>query len=107
MSTFKFLSGANTTDYTIRLRRYHKRLLNRYCEVFNLNPGQPNYHAGYLIFNTVNHFINEGQLTSYDEIRRYYAIAYRHLSNMDDIIEDFEHSAFMYLVNYPEQTDNI
>ena len=107
MRTFKFLSGPSHTEHITCLHRYHKRLLGRYCDVFNLNPGQPNYNAGGLICNTVIDFINREQLTTYSEIRRYYAIAYHHLSHVDDIIDDFNHTAFIYAANAYESINNM
>lgn len=98
MRRFKFLTSNKPT--TEQLRRYHKRILGRYINRFNLNPGQPNYEAGGMIFSAVNHFINDGHLTTFDEVRRYYVIAYEHLSNGEEIVDDFDHNGFIWAVSW-------
>jgi hypothetical protein len=85
---------------TTQLHRYHKRVLDRYVHAFNLNPGQPNYNAGGLIYETVIRFINNGQLTSYNEIRSYYRIAYEYLNHGEDLISDEDHEDFVRMVEY-------
>jgi hypothetical protein len=102
MKTFKFFQkGYNPT--TTQLRRYHKRLLSRYTYKFNLYPGQPNYNAGGLIFYTVLDFINGEQLTSYNEVRSYYKVAYQHLNHGEDIITDEDHEDLVRAVEYITQ----
>jgi hypothetical protein len=102
---FKFLTNNRPTFE--QLRRYHKRVLDRYVQAYNLNPGQPNYDAGGMIYSAVNHFINEGQLTSYNEIRSYYRIAYEHLNHGEDIIDDFDHNGIIWYLNGPAITNSI
>jgi hypothetical protein len=99
---FKFLQK-NSEITTTQLHRYHKRLLDRYKYKFNLYPGQSNYNAGGLIFYTVMDFINEEQLTSYNEVRSYYKVAYEHLSHGEDVITDEEHEDFVRSVEYITQ----
>ncbi len=99
---FKFLQK-NSEITTTQLHRYHKRLLDRYTYKFNLYPGQSNYNAGGLIFYTVQDFINEEQLTNYNEVRSYYKVAYEHLSHGEDVITDEEHEDFVRLVEYITQ----
>ncbi len=102
MKSFKFLQK-NSEITTTRLHRYHKRVLDRYKYKFNLYPGQSNYNAGGLIFYTVMDFINEEQLTSYNEVRSYYKVAYEHLSHGEDVITDEEHEDFVRSVEYITQ----
>ncbi len=99
---FKFLQK-NSEITTTQLHRYHKRLMDRYKYKFNLYPGQSNYNAGGLIFYTVMDFINEEQLTSYNEVRSYYKVAYEHLSHGEDVITDEEHEDFVRSVEYITQ----
>ena len=101
MKTFKFLTSNKPT--TTQLRRYHKRLLSRYTYKFNLYPGQSNYNAGGLIFYTVLDFINGEQLTSYNEVRSYYKVAYQHLNHGEDIITDEDHEDLVRAVEYITQ----
>ena len=102
MKPFKFFQKIDNPT-TTQLRRYHKRLLSRYTYKFNLYPGQPNYNAGGLIFYTVLDFINGEQLTSYNEVRSYYKVAYEHLSHGEDVITDEEHEDFVRSVEYITQ----
>ncbi len=102
MKSFKFLQK-NSEITTTQLHRYHKRVLDRYKYKFNLYPGQSNYNAGGLIFYTVMDFINEEQLTSYNEVRSYYKVAYEHLSHGEDVITDEEHEDFVRSVEYITQ----
>jgi hypothetical protein len=102
MKSFKFFQKGNYPT-TTQLRRYHKRLLSRYTYRFNLYPGQSNYNAGGLIFYTVLDFINEGQLTSYNEVRSYYKVAYEHLSHGEDVITDEDHEDLVRAVEYITQ----
>ena len=99
---FKFLQKNSETTIT-QLHRYHKRILSRYTYKFNLYPGQPNYYSGGLIFDTVRGFIDEEQLTSYNEVRSYYKVAYEHLSHGEDVITDEEHEDFVRSVEYITQ----
>ncbi len=99
---FKFLQK-NSEITTTQLHRYHKRVLDRYKYKFNLYPGQSNYNAGGLIFYTVMDFINEEQLTSYNEVRSYYKIAYEHLSHGEDVITDEDHEDLVRSVEYITQ----
>jgi hypothetical protein len=99
---FKFLQK-NSEITTTQLHRYHKRLMDRYKYRFNLYPGQSNYNAGGLIFYTVMDFINEEQLTSYNEVRSYYKVAYEHLSHGEDVITDEEHDHLIRMVQYETQ----
>jgi len=102
MKTFKFFQK-NCEVTTTQLRRYHKRLLDRYTYKFNLYPGQSNYNAGGLIFYTVQDFINGEQLTSYNEVRSYYRIAYEHLNHGEDVITDEDHEDLVRAVEYITQ----
>jgi hypothetical protein len=102
MKSFKFLQK-NSEITTTQLHRYHKRLTDRYKYRFNLYPGQSNYNAGGLIFYTVQDFINEEQLTSYNEVRSYYKVAYEHLSHGEDVITDEEHEDFVRSIEYITQ----
>ena len=77
--------------------------MSRYTYKFNLYPGQPNYYSGGLIFDTVRGFIDEEQLTSYNEVRSYYKVAYEHLSHGEDVITDEEHEDFVRSVEYITQ----
>ena len=102
MKPFKFFE--KNCEITItQLHRYHKRLLDRYTYRFNLYPGQSNYNAGGLIFHTVREFINQRQLTSYNEVRSYYKIAYEHLSHGEDVITDEDHEDLVRAVEYITQ----
>lgn len=105
MTPFKFLT--NNMPTITQLHRYHKRVLDRYVQAHNLNPGQPNYDAGGLIYSAVIHFINERQLTSYNEVRSYYRIAYEHLNHGEDIIDDFVHNGIVWSINRPELLSTI
>jgi hypothetical protein len=91
---FKFFHKNSNITHTNELKRYHTSLLNVYRNRFNLYPGQEHYISGSLITNTVNYFIDEGQLTSYREIRAYYHAAYELLCG-DDIITDEMHRGFI------------
>jgi hypothetical protein len=102
MKPFKFLQKNSETAIT-QLHRYHKRILDRYTYRFNLYPGQPNYNAGGLIFDTVQGFINQEQLTSYREIRSYYSLNYAYLSGGNDIISDEDHEDLVRSVEYITQ----
>ena len=102
ISDFKFFQKDNNPT-TTQLRRYHKRLLSRYTYKFNLYPGQTNYNAGGLIFYTVLDFINGEQLTSYNEVRSYYKVAYQHLNRGEDIITDEDHEDLVRAVEYITQ----
>jgi hypothetical protein len=102
VKTFKFFQKGNNPT-TTQLRRYHKRLLSRYTYKFNLYPGQTNYNAGGLIFYTVLDFINGEQLTSYNEVRSYYKVAYQHLNHGEDIITDEDHEDLVRAVEYITQ----
>jgi hypothetical protein len=102
MKSFKFLQK-NGEITTTQLHRYHKRVLDRYKYKFNLYPGQSNYNAGGLIFYTVMDFINEEQLTSYNEVRSYYKVAYEHLSHGEDVITDEDHEDLVRSVEYITQ----
>jgi hypothetical protein len=101
ISDFKFFQKGNNPTPE-QLRKYHKRLLNKYIYEFNLYPGQPNYHSGGLINDQTIHFINQGHITSYNEIRLYYVENYRFLSNHTDIISDDDHHEFIRSVERPE-----
>lgn len=101
ISDFKFFQKDNNPTRT-QLRKYHKRLLNNYTYRFNLYPGQPNYNAGGLISDRTIEFINEGQLTSYREIRSYYSLNYAYLSGGEDIISEDNHQEFIRSVERPE-----
>jgi hypothetical protein len=101
ISDFKFFQKDNNPT-TTQLRKYHKRLLSRYTYRFNLYPGQPNYNAGGLISNQTIEFINQGHITSYNEVRYYYSESYRFLSNHTDIISDDDHQEFIRSVERPE-----
>ena len=98
---FKFFQKDNNPT-TTQLRKYHKRLLSRYTYRFNLYPGQTNYNAGGLISDQTIEFINQGQLTSYGEVRSYYRLNYTYLSGGEDIITDDEHNEFIRSVERPE-----
>lgn len=102
MKSFKFLQK-NSEITTTQLHRYHKRILDRYKYKFNLYPGQSNYNVGGLIFYTVMDFINEEQLTSYNEVRSYYKVAYEHLSHGEDVITDEDHEDLVRSVEYVTQ----
>jgi len=102
MKTFKFFQK-NCEVTTTQLHRYHKRLMDRYKYRFNLYPGQSNYNAGGLIFYTVLDFINGEQLTSYNEVRSYYKVAYEHLNHGEDVITDEEHEHLIGMVQYETQ----
>jgi hypothetical protein len=102
MKSFKFFQKGNYPT-TTQLKKYHIRLLSRYTYRFNLYPGQSNYNAGGLIFYTVLDFINEGQLTSYNEVRSYYRVAYEHLSHGEDVITDEDHEDLVRAVEYITQ----
>jgi hypothetical protein len=93
-----------STNETIKLHKYHKKLLSRYTYTFNLYPGQSNYHAGGMIYNTVVGFINDAQLTSYSEIRNYYKNAYGYLSNDTDIISNEDHDYIIRVAEYECQS---
>ena len=95
MMRFKFFHKNSNITHINELRRYHTSLLNVYRHRFNLYPGEENYISGGLITNTVNHFINDGQITSYGEIRFYYAESYRFLTNNTDIITEEMHRGFI------------
>ena len=77
--------------------------MDRYTHRFNLYPGQTNYNAGGLIFYTVLDFINGEQLTSYNEVRSYYKVAYEHLNHGEDIITDEDHEDLVREVEYITQ----
>ena len=98
MKPFKFFEKVDNPT-TTQLHRYHKRILDRYTYKFNLYPGQTNYNAGGLIFYSVEDFINQGQLTSYNEVRSYYKISYQHLNHGEDIITDFDHNGFVWYIH--------
>ena len=102
MKPFKFFEKNGEVTIT-QLHRYHKRLLDRYTYRFNLYPGQSNYNAGGLIFYNVEDFINQEQLTSYNEVRSYYKISYQHLSHGEDVITDEEHEHLIGMVRYETQ----
>ena len=101
MKPFKFFQNYNNPTAT-QLRKYHKRLLSRYTYRFNLYPGQTNYNAGGLISDQTIEFINQGQLTSYCEIRSYYSLNYAYLSGGEDIITDEVHQELIRSVERPE-----
>lgn len=92
---FKFFHKNRNITHSQELKRYHTSLSNAYISHFNLYPGEENYISGGLITNTVDHFINDGQITSYGEIRFYYAESYRFLTNDTDIISDDVHYGFV------------
>lgn len=98
---FKFFQKDNNPT-TTQLRKYHKRLLSRYTYRFNLYPGHPNYNAGGIISDRTIEFINQGQLTSYREIRSYYSLNYAYLSGGEDIISEDNHQEFIRSVERPE-----
>ncbi len=102
MKDFKFFQKVDNPT-SEQLRKYHKRLLNHYTYRFNLYPGQPNYNAGGLISYRTIEFINEGQLTTYREIRSYYSLNYAYLSGGEDIISDDDHEDFVRSVEYITQ----
>jgi hypothetical protein len=102
MKPFKFFEKNGEVTIT-QLHRYHKRILDRYTYRFNLYPGQPNYIAGGLIFDTVQGFINREQLISYSEIRSYYKISYHYLNGDEDIITDDNHEDLVRAVEYITQ----
>lgn len=106
MMSFKFFKNNEDVTFITHLKRYHKRLLDRYVQTFNLYPGQPNYEAGGMICHTVINFINHGQLTSYSEIRSYYRIAYEHLNHGEDIIDDLQHNGIIWYINGPQIETN-
>jgi len=101
ISDFKFFQKVDNPT-TTQLRKYHKRLLSRYTYRFNLYPGQTNYNAGGLISDRTIEFINQGQLTSYGEIRSYYSLNYAYLSGGEDIITDEVHQELIRSVERPE-----
>ena len=101
MKPFKFFQMDHYPT-TTQLRKYHKRLLSRYTYKFNLYPGQPNYNAGGLIHDRTIDFINQGLLTSYNEIRSYYSLNYAYLSGGENIITDDDHLEFIRSVERPE-----
>ena len=102
MRSFKFFQKVDNPT-TTQLRRYHKRLLSRYTHRFNLYPGQTNYNAGGIISDRTIEFINQGQLTSYREIRSYYSLNYAYLSGGEDIISDDDHEDLVRAVEYITQ----
>jgi hypothetical protein len=101
MDNFKFFQKDNNPT-TTQLRKYHKRLLSGYTYRFNLYPGQTNYNAGGLISDRTIEFINQGQLTTYREIRSYYSLNYAYLSGGEDIITDEVHQELIRSVERPE-----
>lgn len=102
MMRFKFFEKNSEVTIT-QLHRYHKRILDRYTYKFNLYPGQSNYEVGGLIFHTTKDFINQRQLTSYNEVRSYYKISYGYLNGDEDIITDDDHDDLVRSVEYITQ----
>jgi hypothetical protein len=104
---FKFFKKDDRINPT-KLLNYHKLIIRYYYgSRFNLNPGQPNYNAGGLIFDQTNFFINNGHITNYGEVRSYYKESYRYLNNDVDLITDEDHEELVRMVEYEYSTRDL
>ena len=86
MKPFNFFKGYVYSDeYTLpptteQLLNYNRRIKNAYIHMLNLTEGCDEYTAIVFINETSYDWINEGQLTTYGEIRSYYHVSFENMA---------------------------
>ncbi len=97
MRQFKFLSENRKfiCDDKTLLRSYLRRIDTLYREHCRI-PSQGNlYQASIELYFQVQEFIGNEQLTTYDEVRSYYDIAYSESMDVRNLIGDEIHNRFI------------
>jgi hypothetical protein len=92
MKQFKFFHK-NDDPTVAQLLNYNRRIRCAYINMLNLVEGSDEHTAVVYINETTSDWINEGQLTTYGEIRSYYQVSFENMSvNIyGTVITDAEH----------------
>lgn len=92
MREFKFFDKNDNPTIT-QLLNYNRRIKNAYIYMLNLSEGNDEHTAVIFISDMTIDFINNGQLTSYNEIRSYYHVSFENMAvNIyGNVITDTEH----------------
>lgn len=95
MRPFKFLQDNGIPNHVHYLREYHRRLDDIYVRRFNFPYDSEEYGKTVEIMETVIGFIDNGNLTSFQEIRNYYRIFFLTSLNLEYGIGDEAHEDLM------------
>lgn len=92
MKQFKFFHK-NDDPTVAQLLNYNRRIRCAYINMLNLLEGSDEHTAVVFINETTSDWINEGQLTTYGEIRSYYNVSFENMAvNIyGTVITDTEH----------------
>ena len=100
MRTFKFLRENKRfiCDDKTLLRSYQRRIDTYYKRHCNIPNNGNIYQASMELYFQVQDFIQNEQLTTYNEVRSYYDIAYTDAMDVRNLITDDIHNQYVYAV---------